>query len=536
MFLITQNAQQCKSALLKLKEQLNDIPSGPIHIHTLGKYQIGWFGAKPSDNIHIYEKGIVIGKIDFAEKTVMEPIYHNVPLPSSLHTLLLSVVIRQKNGSVLVEPNGSTNVYVGDSCVSDMQLLIADVLGAKPRALGIATLGSVGFFPGNMTLFDEIQKIPLIYAYNLDTGQNISIGAFEIQKNDDIAMIERLTEIVPRGITQYIALSGGYDSRFVLGCLVRAGIEPQIVHISDKEDEIVAKIAEELRIPIEICPRAEMLPDYLYTIMTDAQIYFRGGNSSQIRKIISPESLYHSGNFVEASIKAPWDSAWKIPGPKKSLRLRLVKYGLLSTTPDNLQGLRNYSSKEQLTRALVHKLEFEESYCDFRTQKALTNWFYHMNRGIRWSPATMADLSYYSYSVYLLADLTALSTAISSSAWSNLRKERARALNHKLLPSVYAPYFDGYPAKEQNPLLSQFDKIKYEYIDRFFTRMRKVKEFSDKASSIRSLFKDEVSIDCCDEFSDYFTEPYLKIINGHYSYAQKRAATTLCHVLNYLDS
>jgi hypothetical protein len=162
-----------------------------------------------------------------------------------------------------------------------------------------------------------------------------------------------------------------------------------------------------------------------YTLLTDAQIYFRGGQYNKLRSKVERESLYHTGLFADSLIKLAFRSAWKVPDPRRSLYERLVDYALLSSVAGDAKGLR--ADRGSVRRLLLEEMEFGNRYADWRTSKEAANWFYFLHRGVRWSQATTADLSHYTHVVHLLADVDALSWGIS--------RPRSGATLGKLAPS-----------------------------------------------------------------------------------------------------
>ena len=123
-------------------------------------------------------------------------------------------------------------------------------------------------------------------------------------------MVERLTSIVPDEGPSVLALSGGCDSRFVLGILRKAGRRPSLVRLSDDEDAIPMRIAQELGLPITVVREPAPDPDpELYTLVTDAQIYHRGGHYGRLRGTLPAGTAYYTGLFADSLVKNAFRAA-----------------------------------------------------------------------------------------------------------------------------------------------------------------------------------------------------------------------------------
>ena len=127
-----------------------------------------------------------------------------------------------------LQPIGTPNVYYSSKSVSDMQLLIADLEGHQPGQIGFALLSQVGYFPGNLTLFDQIRRIPFRATLDLGTWSIASAPSDLPVANDDDAVPPGRRD--SRVDDSFVSLSGGVDSRLVLGCVRKAGIRPRLLH------------------------------------------------------------------------------------------------------------------------------------------------------------------------------------------------------------------------------------------------------------------------------------------------------------------
>jgi hypothetical protein len=519
-----------------MQDNLSLFNPGPVRLLEAGRFWLGWFPCKPSDNLHVFADGFVVGKLAFDEPNSAEPMYHQDATPDDLHPLLTSITIKvQEEDAINVIPNGVTNVFYCRDAVSDMALLIADAKGLRPDPIGAAVLGTAGFMPGSLTLFSEIRLIPPLHSYDPVRGTLRKMRDFVPQKWDDEAMVERLVSIVPKGIATYLGLSSGYDSRFVLGCLLKAGVRPSLVHLNSEENAVVAQIAYELGLPLTIDDGAPLLPAYVYTLTTDAQIYHRGGNYSRLRRSVVADSVYHTGQFSRSILKVSAGSVVKTPGTRQSLPEQYVLFEMCHGCRETLTGLRRSVELKELKKHLLADVDFYTSYCSLTTRKQLACWLTHVFDSLRWATAHMADMGFYTYPVYLLSDFTALSYGITSPLWEVMGNDRVRSLNHKLLPDLTAPYDDGTRHRPYNALVEPFHKLHYEYGHRAFMVLRdrwQVRRGHGTKIGAKAL---TVVGDPPPSFLECYAEDLPAILSGGYSRSFKRAAVTVYMCCQYLD-
>lgn len=538
MFLISRKPKAAVAALRKYYSKLLELKDcegieqlcvGTIQEIDIGSFHLCWFRSKSSDNLHVFADGVVIGKLDFTEPGQDTPQYHSSPLPTVFHPLINAVAI----SGGLVAPLNITNIYYGNAVVSDMQLLIAEMNGYLPSSEGVALLAAIGYFPGNATLFREVVKIPLLHSYNLLAGSVCASEAFQYREANDDAMLARLSKIIPRGVTNYIGLSGGYDSRFVLGLLHNAGVPIQITGFKSEENHLISEIAGSLNVThngvLSTTPR--LAPD-AYAFLGDAQLAFGGHHFSRLRQSLPHDSVYHTGHFADSIIKNAFKTAWKVPS-RQPIFDRLIDNALLGRTPARIEGLISCNTRSALRAHLLKSLDFEKSYCAFPRKKEWANWFYFINRGIRWAQSYHADLSYFAYPVYLLSDLHATSLGISSSAWSNFNNDRLRDLNRKLLPGVDTPYFNGQTAALLPRGIRELQKIKYEYGNRLLARytLRRKWAAREACPTFAPCSQPE-----SEQLRNYFTSP-LRELCGSSSVvgSVKTAALTVNTALAFLE-
>ncbi|MFU8773970.1 MAG: hypothetical protein ACNA8H_16315, partial [Anaerolineales bacterium] len=493
MFILTKK-ETYKQSLQKMADQLEGIQVGPLIGVKVGDYQLGWMKCKHFENFHAFEDGFLIGKIRFDEKPQDDIIQHTGKMPSEFHPLLEGTLIRVNGKTIVCEPLNTTNIYYYQDSVSDMQLLIADLERLKPSPEGVAVLATVGYFPGNLTLFNEIKKIPFLLKYDVSQKKTIGNTKIEIHKPDDNRLIERLVEIVPEHPRQYLGISAGYDSRFVLGILLRGKINLELIHLlSIEETDLVKQIASVLNLPLHIVEdKAKPFNTYAYSLATDAQIYLGGGGYSCTHEYIDPSSLYHNGFYANAVLKNAFKTAMKIPGKIESIYHKLIDHALLSNVNSEIIGLKHFNQKNELREYLERELDFGKHYFEMKTKKEWANWFSYLHLGLRWCKATTADLSYFTQPIFLLSDIVALTYGISSSAWSNFKNDRVRAMNRILLPYLDVAYSGG-QITYNNTITNSINKVKYEYFNRLMVYMRGRKAFREKSREAKLFSEVEIN-------------------------------------------
>ena len=530
MYLVTSN-KKASAALRTLAESLG--LAGTVHsVPLVTDLELFWMRSKPSDNLHIYGDRIVIGKADFQEPSSERPIWHNPDeVAPRLHPLLNATTIKLGPNGIRVTPNQHAEVFWSKRSVSDLQLLIAKAEQFRPSRLGTLVLGTVGYFPGDLTLFSEVKKLPFLETLDFPAGTTQRHGSFEPKAPNDEAMVERLIEIVPLSSKPSIALSAGLDSRFVLGCLITKGLKPSARTRKDHETDLVEEVCRRLGLPL-VPARHDLVEGYKYTLMSDARIYHRGGNYSQMFHDVTDEVL-HNGLFADSIIENTFRTAWKKPGRITTIYSDLIRYALLSNCPVNVTGVVGAPSRQELHEELRAQLRGGETYAEFRSRKQWASWFYYFHRGLNWTPATMADASYFAYPVYLLGDRVATEYGLTSSPWSNFYKERLRVLNRQLLPEVPVDYSEGRPWKSRPPVINGIHKLWYEYAERLVARRRGIRQMQGIGQNPLA----EPTADSHSDLTNYFTRPLDELVTDEtVTRNVKRAGVTVNNVLNFLDA
>ena len=353
--------------------------------------------------------------------------------------------------------------------------------------------------------------------------------SFLPQKNNDNEMIERLLQIIPNNQNSAISLSGGLDSRFVLNLLINKGMRPQVYTMAGNETEVVEKICEKLNLKLEISNK-QPLPEYNYTLMTDGLIYYRGGNYSRMINNNKSE-LLHNGLWSHQILENAFQSAWKKPGLMGTIYVDLIKYALLGNVQKEIIGYKKPISKNELIAQLSKDLEYGQTYYHFQSRKQASGWFYHLHRGLNWTTAHMADVSFYIYPIYILGDRIASEFGITSTGYSNFGKERLRTLNRKLQPTINIDYSGGRKFNSSPVIIRDINTLYFEYINRFFVRL------ADKTKMQKgnnNLFED-ISVNSSNNFSNYFAMSLENILLSEtISFNVKRAAITINNVLKFL--
>jgi hypothetical protein len=281
----------------------------------------------------------------------------------------------------------------------------------------------------------------------------------------------------------------------------------------------------------------------IYTLITDGQIYYRGGNFNCIRLGVNRESLFYSGHFAAAIIKNAFRGSTKSLGTIDNIYERLVDHLFISLMDGMICGLKGPKSLQDLKKYLLDELNFGNAYWSFHTKKEWANWFYYLHRGIRWSTATMAGLSSFVQPIFILSDLQALTLGISSSEWSNGKHDRVRSLNRALLPELTVPYSDGTPYTVTESLKNSLAKINQEYFYTLNSYLKDPKKLISyyhnrkrmPAPQRKNVFSfDEVNFRAVD-FTEYFEKEFKSmVLDPTYSYWLKRAAVTIGYTLQFL--
>ncbi len=541
MFIISENKKSASKAINNYKESLEELHNNFSEIFEINlnkNRSIYWFSAKPQDQLHVFDNAIVIGKLDFNEKQTYKPVYHKGEKLKSfedlnLDTLINTIVIFFDDNLLEVIPNETTSVYYSQKNISDFQLLIAKTEKLLPSQVNIQILSGVGYFPGNMTLFEEVKKIP--YLFKLKNNQIEKINDFQPKKNNDKKLVERLVETVPDASKQSLAMSGGLDSRFVLGLLMKSGVKPKLYSLDGNEKQIIEEVAKTYELDLKI-NNHKHIEHTLYTLMTDARIYFRGGNYSKMISDYQTDGIIHYGFCLLPFNENSFASAWKKPSLKSKLYDDLINYALLPRVPSaGFEQFKESKTKAELFKVLKEEMKFGiESYnFNLKTKKEIATWFYHLSRGLTWTYAHLSDLSFFKYPVFLLGDKKACEYGFRSSAYSNFNKDRLRKINQKLFKDSVIDYSDNRSFKSLPPIVKDFSKIYNEFFKKLISRYKGIK--NQKPGDSFDWF-DNIDLIEANSFKTYFTKSLNDIVNDDkVRFNLKRGVITLNDTLLFLE-
>lgn len=534
MFLLTRDEPAGRGSLERLRRRLGPFAPGPIVMERAGSHALGWFRVRQSDNLHAFRDGFLVGKLVPGERRSDAPIRHSDSLPRETHPLTRAVVIEVDAGRPHVRPRHAAGVFFDGDSISDMQLLLADHAKRRPSPESIALLGSVGYFPADLTLFREIRRVPFLHSVVPGEAPRRE-GRMPDAVWNDVGMIERLVGILPRETPATLAISGGCDSRFVLGLLLRAGIPTELVRLSDAEDAVAARLAAEAGVPLRVVGGdISNVPLPLYTAMTDGQIYAGGGHYSRLRDGVSAERLLYLGLFADSILKNAFRAAWKNPFAGGDLDDRLIREALLSRMREREPGLRAVGRRGDLLRFLRPEVAGSWPHAELRGRKQRANWFYYVHRGLRWTAAHTADLDFFAEVMLPLSDIVATASGIRSSAWSNFENSRVRALNEMLLPQVRTGYASGQSVRVARGPSGAVRKLYYEFGARGVAHLRQKRSLARPAAPAPTTVRGPS--DEAPGFSDYFDRSLEAVLSDpDCSASVRRAASTTNEVLRYLS-
>jgi hypothetical protein len=533
MYLLTQDPERGRVAFAALLGAL-PIDPAPIHDVEVGRYRLLWSHVQPQENLHRFTDGILLGKLAADEPADRSPIDHGVPLPTSLPPLLRGVVIRT-DPQVSVEPLGITTAFHCGHSVSDRQLLLAAQAGLRPSIEGVAALSGVGYLPGNASLFGEVSRIPFLHRWAPDERTATRTRQLTLPRPDDDALLERLVSLVPTEVPHAVGLTGGFDSRFVLGLLRRAGADVRILRFDDAEDEVVSSVARQAGVALDSAgpmhAPAEHRSPGAFTVMTDGQLWLTGNQQGRLGRHLGALEWYHSGQFADSISKNGFKTAWKAPDPRTPFWPRLLTAAMFPSVPDHRPLLRDCNTRRDLLDLVTRAVAFEREYVELRTRKQWANWVHFMNRGLRWAQTQYLDLEITSTPAFLLSDIDAQLLGIATSFWSNFNNDRAKAMNHALLPEVSTPYLNGQPVAPATGLAGARKKLDYEYVYRLRAR-RKGRAY---IRSNTTTHETKVPSTTPAGWEDLFTAP-MEAVAACDNLGLRRVAVIVSHVLAFLES
>ena len=342
-------------------------------------YKLYWASTKPSDNLSVFKDGFIIGKTDFEQAYSKTPYESKEDLlPDELNPLLNT--FRLKTDTLNIEPNEQAIAYYARQTVSDFSLLVALHNGLRPSDYGIGMLVATGFFVGNDTLFNEIKRINYLNGLMISTSQEYQLFSFLPQKSNDDLLIQRYLDILPKGMNAAISMSGGMDSRFVLGLLVKKEIFPHVYSLDGDESDIVSEICDKLGLGHEI-QRFESMDPYLYTIRTDARIYSGGGHYHKMFRDSKPDEYIFNGLSSLATLKNAYKAVWKDFSTNRSNVVeRIIQVAYLGGVGAKIEGIE--LGKESLVKQYQSTLEPYTAMSESLKKHEVTRFFHHVNGGM----------------------------------------------------------------------------------------------------------------------------------------------------------
>lgn len=531
MYLLTKDPDRAQVVMSMMAAAL-PVPTGPVHQVPLGTHVLSWMRAQVRDNLHVHPDAVFIGRLSASEELSNDPIHHEHPFRSPAATTMPGVVVRTAP-ALTVEPIGSTLAYWHSDSVSDRQLLLAAHHGLRPGAIGVAMLAGMGYFPGLATLFDEVRRIPLLERWDVHRAVGQRTRALTLSRPDDDEMIERLVGLVPTDVVHALGMSGGYDSRFTLGLLRRAGVDLRIVRFTDQETALVEAIADQLG--IEVQAAGSFADDdgqrdpFEFMLLSDAQIWHSVAQYGRLRRWLSPQDMFHSGQFSDSLTKNTFKTAWKSPDLRTPFWDRLIRSAFLQNAPAVQPALRSVQRREDLGEAVRDAVEVNRTYVEFRTKKQWSNWMHYSNRAMRWGQALYEDLSFSTNLTYLLSDLDAQLLGISTGFWPNFHNDRVATLNRRLLPELDVPYAGGSQVSPRRGPVGAWTKLEYEYLQRF----RVQRSGQARLRAIDTTYEGDLPATTPAGYDELFDRPMHEVAHSG-GFGLRRANVTVALVLSFL--
>lgn len=526
-----------RTPLARMHEALAaHVPTGPVHVVPLGPdREVAWFRLRATDALHVHPDGVLLGlrSLD-APDDGDSPVHHDDPVPTAGAPHVPSTTV---TAAGVVRPHGTTSAYWCGSRVSDSQLVLADALGLRPSDLGVAILAAVGYLVGDETLFEEVRRITLGHRLDLGTARQepAEAGPRPVPGTGDGALVERLVGLLPRSGDHHVALSGGLDSRIVLGLVRAAGLDPAAVSLRNLEGDhdAAARVAAQAGVESRVLPRGvvpEQVPDEVHTLVTDAQLYVGGTRWSRLGALVPDEGIVHLGLAGEGVFKNAFPSVWKRPVRERDVSRVAVERGLLSAMPDHLRGLRRPVGRSELATRLQERFAPLDALVPLATRKQHADWLFFHSRALRWAQASAAELLS-ARPVCTALDLDAWLIASRSGAWENHAHQRGRRLAHRLLPEVDEPLASGLPAVPPRGPAGVRERVEYDYLTRY--RLRRRARHGAPLPTVARVV--EAPALTPPSLLEHIAVPLDDLAAAGASLTTRRAARTLADVVRYLE-
>ncbi|MBI9061377.1 MAG: hypothetical protein JEZ14_05280 [Marinilabiliaceae bacterium] len=505
------------------------LPVKSIHSYRLGEeYQLFWTNVRAVDNLTVYKNGFVIGKVAFNQPHSDHPYdYKDMEIPSDINPLLNFVVVKKNDRGWKIEPGEQGAIYYSGEAISDYTLLLALLHGVSPDRYGVGMLVATGYFIANATLFSAIKRVKYLHGITLPEMSEYRCADFEPVVNNDREMIRHLVSLLPVDIKASISLSGGMDSRFVLGLLTKKSIVPNAYTLPSEETGLVEDICKHLHLKLHV-QRADGMHNFQYTLRTDARIYSSGGNYHKMIHEFMPDHYIFNGLCAEPALKNVYSSVWKDFRVKKTEVInQIIALVYLGDVCEEIKGVN--IRKSEL------KQKYKELFSDLTImaeslkKHEITRLFNHFNRSLNWVQAHTMDLSYTIYPLFLLANKRAVELGIRSPLYNNLYADRLRRMNVSLLPGCNVNYSGNRPFNGKSFLIRDIYKIYHEYFSRVFVYLKNRNE-GRKGGRISERTRFELEEG--KGFEQYFTHPLNELLSRpEVRKNTKRAALTVNNVL-----
>lgn len=530
MFLISRDSRSFKVFeffLGELDVQANDI----FRYELRNGYELIWTSIKTIDNLTVFKDGFVVGKTDFHQQYSLNPFEQKDEfVPHELHPLLLSSMIRTTENGLEVQPGEQMSIYYSTDNVSDFSILISLLENKVPSLEAVGMLSATGYFLGNVTLFPGIQKISYLSRLVLPENKEFQHSSFSPKKNDDDLMVKRFLEVIPEKIDTAISLSGGMDSRFVLGLLFKKGYKPNVYSRVCDEEDIIKEICDKTGLSVKFTNFPEM-NDYTYTVRTDARIYHRGGNYYRMINDVKTDEFIFNGLSAEPALKHVDKSVWKNPFVlKKNVVNRIINLGYLGDVKEKIDGL--LIEKKQLRLFYQECINPINQRLNVEKKHEITRFFDHFNCSMNLTHAHTADLAYFRYPIFLLAEKGAVEWGLRSPLYLGLNDDRLRRLNLKLTPQFPIDYSSGRLFKERPFIINDIYKLYIEYVQRFIVFIRYVR--NRRKGTAKKYLKPEAKLSFITNpgFLNYFDRDLANLqASSDVTGNVKRAAITVNNVL-----
>lgn len=401
----------------------------------LGDHTLLWARSRAYDDVIHADGQIYLGT---SASTASPQERANAPLASG-------VLLRHGEG-VRLDPIGLRGVFFDAAArLSDSTLLLAALTDNQPSWARVIELAAGHALFGRHSLFRTITRLAPLQSAEVRDGQlrfrNQPVPSPATTEEDFVAI---LCELVQMPDPAVLALTGGYDSRLVLGALRRSDRRLVTTHQRWRaNDEAVARRVADAAgyefVVVDDTARARV-SDISYVIATDAQVTYRAGSLSSIAGVFDRIRPLYTGQFADVSSKNAFPTAFVGHPPTGDPVSHLVDRKLFrdaSSFGCDLAAVRS---------ELISELHDLAPPIDVDARKGIVGWHYYSSRGLRWIEGQHADIALFHEVLSPLGDLRLVFHGMRASTWDDLGHERSRRLNESLGVGFGIAYSDGGPA------------------------------------------------------------------------------------------